>query len=93
MNGHCSFCGEKIEIIDKVSRTDVCPSCGRDLHTCIQCKFYDEGSYNQCREPQAERVIDKEKANFCEYFKWADRKPAKDTKKESFSKLDALFKK
>jgi len=24
--------------------------------------------HNDCQEPQAERVVDKERANFCEFF-------------------------
>jgi hypothetical protein len=34
----------------------------------VQCKFYDPGSYNECREVSAERVVDKERANFCDFF-------------------------
>jgi hypothetical protein len=64
----CSFCGGELEITGTVTRADTCPHCGRDLHCCMQCKFYDSGSYNDCREVSAERVVDKERANFCDYF-------------------------
>jgi len=64
----CAFCGKPLEWEGKVYRNDTCPNCGRDLHCCVQCKFYDVGSYNQCKETRAERVVDKEKANFCEHF-------------------------
>lgn len=64
----CAFCGKPLAWEGKVYRSDTCPHCGRDLHCCLQCRFYDEGSFNQCKETQAERVVDKEKANFCEYF-------------------------
>ena len=33
------------------------------------CAFYSETSYNECKESQADRVLDKEKANYCDYFK------------------------
>ena len=64
----CAFCSKEIKPVGRVARNDACPHCGRDLHCCLQCKFYDLGSYNECKEVQAERVLDKEKANFCDYF-------------------------
>ena len=64
----CSFCDKEIEFEGRVSRADICPHCGRDLHCCLQCKFYDPGSYNECKEVLAERMVDKERANICEYF-------------------------
>ncbi len=65
---HCAFCGNEIKIGKKVKRKDVCPDCSRDLRCCRQCKFYDHHAYNDCKEVMAERVVDKERANFCEYF-------------------------
>ncbi len=65
---HCIFCGEEISIEGKVSRSETCPNCGRDIRCCKQCKFYDAHAYNECREVSAERIVDKERANFCEYF-------------------------
>ena len=38
------------------------------MHCCRNCRFYDPAYHNQCREPQAERQVDKERGNFCEYF-------------------------
>jgi len=32
------------------------------------CDFYDPKIYNECRETSAERVVHKEKKNFCDYF-------------------------
>ena len=64
----CSFCDKEIEFEGRVSRADICPHCGRDLHCCLQCKFYDPGSYNECKEVLAERMVDKERPNICEYF-------------------------
>jgi hypothetical protein len=64
----CIFCGNELDVEGRVSRNDTCPRCHRDLHCCVQCKFYDPGSYNECKEVSAERVTDKEKANFCDYF-------------------------
>ena len=64
----CAFCNKEIEFEEKISRNDTCPHCGRDLHCCLQCNFYDLGSYNECKEVMAERVVDKDRTNFCDYF-------------------------
>ena len=64
----CAFCNANISIKGNVGRKDECPSCGRDLRCCKQCKFYDTNAYNECREVSAERIVDKERANFCDFF-------------------------
>jgi len=62
---------------------------------CRNCRFYDTQAHNQCREPQAEWVKDKERANFCDYFEAATKTAsAKSVRKEdALKKLDDLFKK
>ncbi len=65
----CASCKKEVTVEGKVGRRDTCPHCGSDLHSCLNCEFYDEGAYNQCRETEAERVTDKEKSNFCDYFR------------------------
>ena len=52
----------------KVQRRDTCVGCGADLHSCVHCRFFDPARNNQCSEPEAEWVSDKESANFCGYF-------------------------
>lgn len=64
----CAGCGADVGAPLRVGRRDTCPRCGVDLRTCRQCRFYDARAYNECREPQAERVLDKDRGNFCEYF-------------------------
>jgi len=49
-------------------RQSVCPSCGKDLRVCLNCRFYDPGAHWQCRETIPEPVRDKDRANFCDYF-------------------------
>lgn len=90
----CAFCREKIEVGDRVSRNDMCPMCGVPLHSCKQCKFYDPHSYNECREVSAERIVDKERANFCDYFV-PRGSPKKNVNRaqEAREALEALFKK
>lgn len=65
---NCKNCGCDIGSPERIGRRDTCPSCGSDLHSCRNCSFFEPGAYNDCREPNAERVIDKERSNFCEYF-------------------------
>ena len=52
-----------------LSRTDECHQCHADLHVCKLCEFYDASVSNSCREPIANEVKNKERANFCDYFK------------------------
>ncbi len=59
--------GEKEGI--KLSFRAECPSCGADLHTCRQCKYYKPGLPNDCMVPGTDYVADREKMNYCEEFK------------------------
>lgn len=92
----CVFCGNDTHIDGNVGRNDICPHCNRDLRSCKQCKFYDPSAYNDCREVAAERIVDKERANFCDFFLprgslggGGGYNRAKEAKKA----LEALFKK
>lgn len=50
-----------------LAREARCRGCNADLHVCRLCEFYDPGVANACREPIAEKVADKTRANFCGY--------------------------
>lgn len=63
----CWKCGNNTKSI-QIFRTTTCPSCGSDLHSCYNCKFYSSGSHYDCKETNADLVTDKERANFCDYF-------------------------
>ncbi len=65
---HCWSCGAMVAPTG-FGRADLCPGCSKDARVCLNCRFHDPGSYNECRESVAERIVDKEKANFFEYFK------------------------
>lgn len=67
LNLMCRKCGKKIEL-SQIYRTTVCPDCGADLHSCINCSFYSPESHYGCSETIDELVKDKERANFCDYF-------------------------
>jgi len=90
----CHKCKKEIAQDFFIGRQSQCASCGADLHCCLNCSFYDVGSYNDCREPQAERVLDKSRSNFCDFFTF--KQTAKTTgAADSVTKdeLEKLFKK
>jgi hypothetical protein len=64
----CYACGQEIAARERPGRRDRCERCGVDLRCCRQCRFHDPHAANACLEPQAEHVLDKERANFCDYF-------------------------
>jgi len=66
----CWKCGESLgELPLPLARREECRACGADLHVCRMCEFYDTSVAKSCREPVAEEVKDKERANFCDYFR------------------------
>lgn len=66
----CWKCGHALdEMPVPLRRRDECPACAADLHVCRMCEFYDTSVAKGCREPVAEEVTDKERANFCDYFR------------------------
>jgi hypothetical protein len=89
-------CKKELEVENKVGRAETCPFCNADLHCCLNCLFYDPRAYNQCREPQAERVVEKDRSNFCDYFSFRDASATEAKKSPVQAKknpLDNLFKK
>ena len=92
----CVQCGELVTLAGRVSFREECTHCQSDLHTCFNCRFYDESAYNQCRESSAELVKDKERNNYCEYFEPSleNNKHSKAEEKSAQLKAaEALFKK
>jgi hypothetical protein len=97
MSFHCFRCQSEISLSpgQRVGRRDECPKCKADLHVCKNCAFYEPGAYNDCRESSAERVLDKERSNMCDYFQFREGKGAKGVSaaQAAKNKLDDLFKK
>ncbi len=92
METKCWKCQKSINFDGiKVMRTDECESCYTDLRVCKMCEFYDLHSYNECRESMATRIVNKEKANFCDYFKLGV--PGGNNKEDLLKAAEALFKK
>lgn len=66
----CWKCGASLaELSPPLSRLDECRQCHAELHVCKLCEWYSIAVAKHCREPIAEEVKDKERANFCDYFK------------------------
>jgi hypothetical protein len=94
----CHACSKELNINLPVGRQETCNFCGSDLHCCLNCKFYKFDSYNDCREPQAERVIEKKRSNFCGYFTFGsapqtDANDSSQMTENARMKLESIFKK
>lgn len=94
----CWKCSQAIDLppAGRVLSRDACPKCDSDLHSCRNCRFYDPGKHNQCAEPQAEWVRDKEAGNYCDYFSPSPilnaGKRTSSQAEEAKKKFDSLFK-
>lgn len=96
MNTFCSRCKKKLVIEARVGKMETCPFCGSDLHICLNCLFYSPSAYNSCHESQAERVVEKDRRNFCEYFTFSNTAPLEQRREKETGirdKLESLFKK
>ena len=89
----CFHCGHSIPVIGIIGRREDCSKCGADLHVCKNCEFYDSKSYNECKEPQADRVVEKERGNFCDYFSPSQGGSSQDKSAALKAAAEALFKK
>ena len=91
----CWNCGDSLKTEPlPLSRRAVCAACNVELHVCRLCQFYDSRVSDQCTEDRAEQVREKDRANFCDYFK---PKPGAYVKREDTKSvaakaaLDGLF--
>lgn len=90
--GVCVVCSTAVDDEFPISRLAHCPKCMADLHACRQCLWYDVNVSKQCREPMVEWIADKEKSNFCDYYKLntktkVDADTKSDAAKEALKKL------
>ena len=97
---YCVSCDAELPADLRVGRETLCPKCDAYLHACIQCRFYEPTLHNQCLEPEADYVGDRQKANFCDYFEPNTRVPltsrggAQPVQRDDVRKaFDNLFKK
>jgi hypothetical protein len=90
----CFNCGKETGFTEFVGRRDTCPHCGADSRVCKNCEHYDPKVYNECREPSAERVLEKDRSNFCDQFTMTTRNQSGNkTKLDPRKAAEDLFKK
>jgi hypothetical protein len=68
----CWKCGASLQALTlPLRRLEECPNptCRAELHVCRMCVDYDLKVAKHCREPTAEEVREKTRANFCDHFK------------------------
>ena len=91
----CWKCGASLAALSlPLMRRDECPKCRAELHVCRMCVDYDEHVAKRCREPTAEEVSDKERANFCGHFApsaQAYRPVDQGAAQSALSELEKLF--
>jgi len=92
----CYNCGKDVLVQKRPWRQDTCPNCNAYLHSCRNCRFHDENIRNQCREPMADWITDKELGNFCDYFEASlevKKVSSGNRREDARKKLEELFKK
>lgn len=93
----CHYCAAEIKNPREVFRSSACPSCGKDLKICLNCRFYSRGAHWDCAESIDEPVHDKERASFCTFFVFRTAQPgargaiSPDPTAQARRKLDKLF--
>lgn len=66
----CWKCGSTLRnLLLPFSRYEECSTCNADLHACNGCLHYAPNLSDGCSEDRADFVLDKDKANFCDFFK------------------------
>ncbi|MDH3520563.1 MAG: hypothetical protein OEM49_08920 [Myxococcales bacterium] len=92
---HCHACGAEILLGagERIALRAECESCSADLHVCCNCAHHDASAYNECRESSAERVLDKERANACDYFRAGDGRAHREGRSGAREALAQLFRK
>ena len=66
----CWKCGANLKSVPRpFSRFAECPECKTDLHVCRMCRYYDLRYVGQCSHDFADKVLVKDKSNFCSHFR------------------------
>jgi predicted RNA-binding Zn-ribbon protein involved in translation (DUF1610 family) len=45
----CGACGTRLPVELELAPASVCPSCGKDLHTCSNCASFEPSVFRECR--------------------------------------------
>ena len=64
----CSQCGQIRQNLGVLTEDETCLRCGKDLHTCGNCRFFDTTTTWECRENIPARVANKHARNQCTFF-------------------------
>lgn len=90
----CHQCQTPLDLEEPIGRRDTCAHCGADARCCLNCTFYAVHAADACREPNAEPIQHKDRANFCEFFALAQSttSPVQPAAPDALARLDALFK-
>lgn len=91
----CHACQSDVPLAagESVGFRDACDRCAADLHVCLNCAHHDPSAYNECRESSAERILDRDRANRCDYFRPGAGHGSEDGgRDEALSNLEKLFK-
>ncbi len=90
----CFNCAKETGFTEFVGRRDTCQQCHSDARVCKNCAHYDPKVYNECREPTSDRVLEKNRSNFCDQFTMTTgNQSGNKTKLDPKSAAEALFKK
>ena len=89
---HCHNCGEPWTLNGNPGRGETCMKCRADLRVCLNCAFYDKTRANECFEPQVEKVKEKDRSNYCDYFRFKEEGQQKDGRTEAEKAWKDIFK-
>lgn len=91
----CWRCGAQLlDELLPLRRAELCPACNVDLHVCKMCGFFNPSVADACEETIATSVSNKERSNYCEYFKPSARAykgTTADAASRARSELEQLF--
>ena len=94
----CAACGREVNTtLKEITAAATCPGCGRPLHSCTNCAFFDPGAQFECRKPVPERIESKAAANDCRLYQPRTIRDLRVTSPvspdDARAAFDALFKK
>lgn len=66
----CWRCGTAVKSDQQpITRLEQCRHCHADLHVCRLCRSWNPRYTSKCSHDHAEPPLDRERANFCQYFR------------------------
>jgi predicted amidophosphoribosyltransferase len=91
----CWNCGRDLADIPRpISRHNNCPECFSNLHCCRLCKYFLPERVGVCAEDRADPPVEKENANFCDFFRPANaafQQSTETKRKDASAALARLF--